>query len=167
MVLPIMTADAAAARREAEESRRVNEELAQQVQSLTGQVAAGSVLKAHGVSMVALDSRNKMTDRHTRVVRLLTTLSLVENELADRGAVRVYIRVKDPDGVLLLNTNSVEFTSAGEVLQASASREVEYEGQEIEMSIYLNDIPSFSKGIYTVEAFTERGRLGSAELLLR
>lgn len=162
-----LTADAAAARKEAEESRRANEELTQQVQSLTGQVAAGSVLKARGIDLVACDSRGKVTDRHSRVVRLLTTLSLVENELAQRGPVRVYIRVKDPEGILLLNANSVEFTSAGEVMQASASREVDYEGNEVEMSIYLNDIPSYTKGIYTVEAFTERGRLGSAELVLR
>ena len=162
-----LTADAAAARREAAESRRANEELTQQVQSLSGQVAAGSVLKARGISIAALDGRGKATDRHTRVVRLLTTLSLVENELAERGPVRVYIRVKDPEGILLLNASSVEFSSAGEVMQASASREVDYEGNEVEMSIYLNDIPSYAKGIYTVEAFTERGRLGSAELMLR
>ena len=48
-----LTADAAAARREAETSRRANAELTQQVQSLTGQVAAGSVIKARGLSIAA------------------------------------------------------------------------------------------------------------------
>ena len=162
-----LTADAAAARREAEESRRANEELTQQVQNLSGRVAVGSVLKARGLTLNAYDNRGKVTDRHTRVVRLMATLSLVENELAERGPVRVFIRVKDPEGILLLNANSTEFSSAGEILQASASREVDYEGSEVEMSIYLNDIPEYTKGIYSVEAFTEKGRLGSAELLLR
>ena len=46
-----LTADAAAARKEAAESRKVNKELTQQVENLSGQVAAGSVLKARGIRL--------------------------------------------------------------------------------------------------------------------
>ena len=162
-----LTADAAAARREAEDSRRANEELTQKVETLSGQVAAGSTLKARGLRMEAYNASDRVTDRSSRVTRLLTTLSLVENTLAEKGPVRVYIRVKDPEGVLLLNGNSVDFTCQGQAMQASASREVDYEGQEVELSIYLNDIPSYTKGIYSVEAYTVKGLLGKAELLLR
>ena len=52
-------------------------------------------------------------------------------------------------------------------MEASASREVDYNGKEVEMSIYLNDIPEFHKGIYSVEAYTDQALLGGAELLLR
>ena len=162
-----LTADAAAARREAAESRRANEQLTQQVADLSGQVAAGSVIKARGLRMEAYNSSDKTTDRSSRTVRLLTTLSLVENELAPKGPVRVYIRVKDPEGIILTNANRTQFTMNGETMVASASREVDYEGNEVELSIYLNDIPSYSKGVYTVEAYTEQGFLGTAELLLR
>ncbi len=162
-----LTADATSARAEAAESRRANEELKGQVEDLSGKVAAGSVLKARGLHVDAYNASNRVTDRSSRTVRLLTTLSLVENELAERGPVRVYIRVKDPDGAILMNSSSRTFEFGGETLQASASREVDYEGAEVEMSIYLNDIPSYSKGIYTVEAFTTKTRLGKTELLLR
>ena len=162
-----LTADAAAARKEAAESRKVNKELTQQVENLSGQVAAGSVLKARGIRLDAYNASDNVTDRSSRVVRMLTTLSLVENDLAPRGPVRVYIRVKDPEGILLTNGTQVSFSYQGSKMMASASREVDYEGKEVEMSIYLNDIPSFTKGIYTVEAYTTQSFLGSAELLLR
>ncbi|MBQ5943655.1 MAG: hypothetical protein IJL61_02910 [Bacteroidales bacterium] len=162
-----LTADAAAARKEAAESKAANAELNRQVESLSGQVAAGSVIKARGLGIAAYNSTDKVTDRSSRVVRLLTTLSLVENDLAPKGPVRVYIRVKDPEGILLTNSNQTSFTYNGETLVASASREVDYEGKEVEMSIYLNDIPSYTKGIYSVEAYTEKSFLGKAELLLR
>ena len=162
-----LTADAAAARKEAAESRKVNKELTQQVENLSGQVAAGSVLKARGIRLGAYNASDNVTDRSSRVVRMLTTLSLVENDLAPRGPVRVYIRVKDPEGILLTNGTQVSFSYQGSKMMASASREVDYEGKEVEMSIYLNDIPSFTKGIYTVEAYTTQSFLGSAELLLR
>ena len=161
-----LTAEAAEARRDAA-ARAANEELNKQVESLAGQVAAGSVIKARGLSMQAYNNSDKVTDRSSRVVRLLTTLSLVENDLAPKGPVRVYIRVKDPEGILLTNSVQTSFNCGGEALLASASREVDYEGKEVELSIYLNDIPSFSKGIYTVEAYTEQGLLGRSELMLR
>ena len=162
-----LTADAAAARQEAAESRKANEALTQKVESLSGRVAAGSVIKARGLRLDAYNASGKVTDRSSRVVRLLATLSLVENELAERGPVRVYIRVTDPDGILLLNNDSVEFNCAGQTLQASASREVDYEGAEVEMSIYLNGIEAYNKGIYTAEAYTSKGLLGKTELMLR
>ena len=162
-----LTADAAAARREAAASKAANAELSQQVENLSGQVAAGAVIKARGLSMAAYNSSDKVTDRSSRVVRLLTSLSLVENDLAPKGPVRVYIRVKDPNGIILTNSNRTSFTFNGEAMIASASRQVDYEGKEVDMSIYLNNIPSFQQGVYTVEAYTEQSKLGSAELMLR
>lgn len=162
-----LTADAAAARREAAESRRKSEQLSKTVANLTGQVAAGAVIKARGIRIEAYNASDKVTDRSSRVVRLLTTLSLVENDLAPKEPVRVYIRVKGPDGVLLTNSEQRTFTYSGEPMICSASREVDYQGKEVELSIYLNDITGYVKGIYTVEAYTEQSLLGTAELMLR
>ena len=162
-----LTADAAAARREAAESKRRSEELSKTVKSLTGQVAAGSVIKARGLRTEAYNSSDKVTDRSSRVVRLLTTLSLVENDLAPKEPVRVYVRIKGPDGVLLTNSEQRTFNYNGQPMICSASREVDYQGKEVELSIYLNDVTGYVKGIYTIEAYTEASLLGTTELLLR
>ena len=163
-----LTADAAAARREAAESRRQSEELSKTVESLSGQVAVGSVIKARGLKLEAYNASDKVTDRSSRVVRMIATLSLVENDLAEKGPVRVYIRVKDPDGILLTNSSQRTFSVAGgEPMISTTSREVDYQGKEIDLGIYINDIPDFVKGIYTVEAYTEQTKLGDAELMLR
>lgn len=162
-----LTAEAASARKDATDSRRRSEELAQQVETLTDKVTAGSILKARGLRMEAFNANDRVIDRSTRVVRLLVSLSLVENELAERGPVRVYVRVSDPSGNLLLDGKGTTFTFDGQTLEASASREVDYQGEEVELGIYVNNIPEFYKGIYTVEAYTEQSLLGTAELMLR
>lgn len=162
-----LTADAAAARKEAAESKRQNEDLTRQVEDLAGQVKAGSVIKARGLNLQAFNGSDKKTDRSSRTRRLMATLSLVENDLAAKGPVRVFIRVKDPEGIILTNANRESFTYNGETMIASASREVDYEGREVDLSIYLNDIPSYTKGTYTVEAYTEDAFLGSSDLYLR
>ena len=162
-----LTADAAAARQEAAESKRANAELTQKVDQLSDRVAAGSVIKARGLSLQAYNGSDRVTDRSSRVQYLIATLSLVENELAERGPVRVYIRVKDPEGILLLNSSSTSFNIGDDAMQATASREVDYEGNEVELSIYVKDTGAFSKGIYTVEAYTTKGLVGKSELMLR
>ena len=163
-----LTADAAAARREAAESRKKSEELSKTVQSLSGQVAVGSVVKARGLKLDAYNSLDKVTDRSSRVVKLIASLSLVENDLAPKGPIRVYIRVKDPDGILLTNSTQRTFSvNGGEPMICTASREVDYEGKEVELGIYVNEIPAYVKGIYTIEAYTEQTKLGETELMLR
>ncbi len=162
-----LTAEAASARKEAAASKRLNAELSQQVEDLTGRVTAGAVLKARGVRLEAYNNNDKLTDRSGKVSRLLVTLSLLENELTPKGPVRVYVRVTDPDGNLLTDGRNTSFTIGEETLQATASREVDYQGAEVEMGIYVNNIPSFRKGVYSVTAYTNQGQIGSAELLLR
>ncbi len=162
-----LTADAAAARREAAEARTANEELTQQVEHLSTQVSAGKVLKARAISLTGYYSNNKPGDRHSRVDYMVAGLTLVENSLADRGPLRVYVRVKDPEGILLMNNESTEFSVNGTVLQATASREVDYEGAEVDISIYINDIEEYVKGVYTLEVYTEKSLLGKAECMLR
>ena len=77
------------------------------------------------------------------------------------------MRVKDPEGILLMNDESVSFTSGGAALQATASREVDYEGEEVDLSIYVKDTGEFLKGAYSLEVYTEKSLLGRAECYLR
>ena len=162
-----LTADAAAARREAAESKKKSEMLSKTVEALEGQVATGAVIKARGIALNAYNQSDKVTDRSSRVTYMMTTLSLVENALAEKGPVRVYLRLLGPDSVLLTGEAPVNFTVAGEPMLGTASREVDYQGAEVDMSIYINKIPEFAKGHYVVEAYTEQGLLGTSELMLR
>ena len=162
-----LTAQVSDQERQIAESRRANESLTQQVDKLSGQVAAGSVVNGRGVKLAAYNSSERETDRSSRVTYFVASLVLAANDIAEHGPMRVYVRVKDPNGVILLNNSSSDFTSNGETMTASASREVDYEGRDLEVSIYVKDVSGLGKGIYTVDAYTEKTHLGRAELMLR
>lgn len=162
-----LTADAAEARRQAAASKKMTEELSKTVRDLSGQVAAGAVLKAYNLKSEPYNASDKVTDRSSRVKYVLTSLSLGENELAEKGPVTVYIRVKGPDGILLVNGNQKPFDYNGETMICSASREVDYQGNSVDVGIYLNDIAMYTGGVYTVEAYTEKSLLGTTEFILR
>ena len=162
-----LTAQVSDQERQIAESRRANESLTQQVDKLSGQVAAGSVVNGRGVRLAAYNSSERETDRSSRVTYFVASLVLAANDIAEHGPMRVYVRVKDPNGVIILNNSSSDFTSNGETMTASASREVDYEGRDLEVSIYVKDVSGLGKGIYTVDAYTEKTHLGRAELMLR
>ncbi len=162
-----LTKEAASARKEAAASKKQAAELTKTVENLTGQVSAGAVLKAYGLKTEAYNGSDKVTDRSSRTKYLLTTLTLGENDLAEKGPVTVYIRIKDPEGFLLMNGVQKTFEYNGEVMNCSASREVDYQGAAVDLGIYLNDIPEFTKGVYSVEAYTAKSLLGTTEMILR
>ncbi|EKD31881.1 MAG: hypothetical protein ACD_77C00224G0001 [uncultured bacterium] len=159
--------DASVARTEARESRQKFNELQTTTDEYAKQVQIGSVLKGRGVMVTAINSSNKDTDRSSRTAKLRTCLSLVENSIAYKGPRRIFVRIKGPDGILLTSGQEQIFTVEGEQMIYSASREVDYQGSEIEICIFYGGSPRFVKGVYTVDVYTEESKLGSADLLLK
>jgi len=159
--------DAAVARDEVKETQQKYKELQSTTDEYAKQVQIGAILKGRGFSLVAITSSNKDTDRSSRTVKLKTCLNLVENTLAAKGPRRVYIRVKGPDGILMTGAQQQIFTVAGEQMIYSAVREVDYQGSELEMCIFFTNNRPFVKGVYNVDVYTEEGKLGSTDLLLR
>ena len=159
--------EASDARKEAAENRRQYEDLRSTTDEYARQVAEGSVVKGRGVSLHAINSSAKETDRSSRTEKLRADMYLIENAIAKKGPKRVYIRVKGPDGILLTADDRQLFTCAGEEMIYSESREVDYQGEEVEVSVYFASPQPFTKGVYTVDAYTTEGKIGSADLLLK
>ena len=162
-----LTVDAAAARKEAAVTTKQNAELQKTVEDLSGKVDAGSIIHMTGLKADAYNKNNKKVDRSAAVERVMVSLTLSANSLAEKGPMRVYVIVKDPEEKVLTNAESRTVDFGGETLQTSASREVDYQGADVDMSIYLNGIQSYSKGIYTVQVLTEKYSLGSVQFMLR
>ena len=159
--------EASDARQEAAENRRQYENLRSTTDEYARQVAEGSVVKGRGVSLHAINSSAKETDRSSRTAKLRADMYLIENSIAKKGPKRVYIRIKGPDGILMTADDRQLFTCAGEEMIYSESREVDYQGEEVEVSVYFASDQPFTKGVYTVDAYTTEGKIGSADLLLK
>ena len=126
----------------------------------------GYNLSQEGYQIVTA-SNGKEADRSSRVSKLKACLNLVENTLAKAGPMSVYVRIKGPDGILLTSEQQRMFSLNGEQMIYSASREVDYQGQEVEICIYFTPLEKLKKGVYQVDAYTEQGKLGSSDMLLK
>jgi hypothetical protein len=159
--------EAAAAKDEAKETRQKYEELQTTTNEYALKIQKGSMLKGRGINVVAITASNKETDRSSRTVKIKTCLYLVENNIATKGPRKIYIRVKGPDGILMTDGSQQIFNVGGEQMIYSALREVDYQGSELEVCIYFAGSAPFVKGVYNVDVYTEEGKLGTADLLLK
>lgn len=159
--------EASAAKKDAQESRDRYDKLVSKTEEYAAKASVGAVVKGRGVKLEAYNQSNKVTDRSSRTVRLKACLSLIENTIADKGSRIVYIVVTGPDGAFMSGDQSSPFTCAGENMMCTASREVDYQGDEVEVCIYYNTTDPFVKGVYTVDVYTKETKLGTADLLLK
>ncbi|MCF0177954.1 MAG: hypothetical protein HUJ90_04945 [Bacteroidales bacterium] len=159
--------EASVARQQAAATKKQYEEMRNTAEGYAAQVEKGSVLKARAISLHAINSSSKETDRSSRVEKLRADLCLIENSIAPKGYKTIYIRIKGPDGILMTCDEQRLFTSGGEEMLSSAQREVDYQGAEVEMSIYFYNGAAFVKGVYTVDVYSDEEKLGSADLLLK
>ncbi len=163
-----LRAQTAQARTEAQETSKKYETLVQKTDELQDKVVKGSVLKIRDINVVALNDNDKDMTRASRTTKIKTCFTLVENTLAERGFRRIYIRVKGPDGILVTHSNNNVFTVNGEQMIYSEMREIDYQGDDLEVCIFYGaKDEKFMKGVYTVEVFTDGNMSGSGQLLLK
>jgi len=159
--------EAMTARDEARRSQREYNALRSTADEYARKVEVGSVVKGRNYHLTAVMSNGKDTDRSRRTEKLKCCLFLMENEIARKGLRQVYIRVKGPDGILMTGRDESVFTSAEETLIYSATREVDYQGSDVEICIYFGQPGIFKKGIYSVDVYTSETKLGSVEVQLK
>ena len=159
--------DAAKARRQAEASDKKYEELRNTTDEYARQIEKASLIKGRDAVMVGLNSSNRETDRSSRIDKLRTCIIVTENHLTPKGLKHVYIRIKGPDGVLMSSEQQQFAEIEGELMIVSASREIDYQGEDIETCIYFENKSGFAKGLFTVDVFTAEGKIGSVDLTLR
>lgn len=149
------------------ESEKKNQDLTKKVEELTERNVIGAKLKARGIDVDGEKKNGRSTDRHKDVYRLAVSLTLLENDLAPKGDVTVYVRVFDPEEVMLINGTSTGFEIDGQAYAATAARTVDYTGLELPVTIYVNDIEEYIKGSYRVEVYSDTGKLGETSFFLR
>jgi uncharacterized protein (DUF3084 family) len=151
-----------------QEITRKHDEVTQRAEELTTKVQEGSAIKARGMTVQGLTKKDKDTQRASRTVHLKTCLTLIENSIAQRGMKTVYIRVKDPDGVVLTTSDNTLFELESEQIYFSAEREIDYQGTEVEVCIYYSfDKAKVAKGVYAVTAYLDGKSIGTAQVQLK
>lgn len=141
----------------------VAEERASELQN---KVQMGSVLRARDIAIVPLNSRDKLVSRVKNAVTLRVDFTISANELASPGNREIYVCIKSPEGYLLTTESMPMFDLNGTRTGYSASREVDYQNEDVDVSVYYKG-SGFVEGAYVVEIYTDSNLVGKGTVPLR
>ncbi len=148
-------------------SARLRADMAEEkAAELDNKVRVGSVVKARDIRLAALNAKSNPVSRIRNAARLRTDFALTANELAEPGNRAVYVRITSPDGYVLTTEAMPTFEFEGERLSYSAMREVDYQNQDLDVSIYYNST-GFTAGVYKVELYSDGRLIGTAQVSMR
>ena len=141
----------------------VAEERASELQN---KVAQGSVLRARDITLVALNASDKIISRVKNAATLRVDFTVGANELAKAGNRQIYLCITSPDGYLLSTGAMPTFSYQGTNKGYSASREVDYQNEDVDVSIYYKG-SGFIPGTYKVAIYMDGNLIGSSEIAVR
>lgn len=133
---------------------------------LQNKVQQGAVLRARDINIVTLNSRDKEVTRVKGAAALRVDFAISANELAAPGNREVYVCIKSPDGYLLSTESVPTFAYQGGKVGYSASRTVDYQNEDIDVSVYYHG-SGFVAGPYKVEIYMDGNKVGSATVPLK
>lgn len=128
---------------------------------LTQRMELAEKLNVSSVSLQALNGKGKNEKHVNKAKQLAVTFTIPQNNSTPVGRKSIYLRITTPEGNLLKG-NGQTFGFEGATLEATAKKDVEYEGNEIPgVVIYWNNNATLTPGSYRVELFADNYRLAS------
>ncbi|MBO5875686.1 MAG: hypothetical protein J6Q20_04095 [Alistipes sp.] len=133
---------------------------------LKNKVQQGAIVRARDIMLVALNAKGNPVSRVRTATTLRIDFTLNANELATPGSREVYVRITSPDGYILSTEQTPSFEFEGGKLSYSASRNVDYQNEDLDVSIFYNG-SGFAAGTYKVQLYSGGYLMGTSEVALR
>jgi hypothetical protein len=122
-------------------------------------------LNITGLSLSAYNKKGKSEKNITKATQLGVSFTVSPNNTASAGMKTFYARIISPEGSLLGGAGS--FSHDGTTVGCTAKREVEYDNNEVSVTIYWDVNATLTPGDYTMEVFADGYRLGSRRVTMK
>jgi uncharacterized protein (DUF3084 family) len=126
-----------------------------------------TTLQISQIDMVMLNKRDKESDRIRTAVKVRVDFVLRANNVATTGEKRISLRIIRPDLVVLGSPELEVIDFDGEQIPASASRVINYENEDLPVSIFWTNDGEIVPGEHTVELYSEGKLIGISSFVLK
>lgn len=156
-------------KQEVAEVKTQNLALEQEKKKLEQTVTLAATLEALNLKASGINKKGKEQSKAAKIESIKVDFTLSKNLTAKRGAKNIYIRIQRPDQLLLTKSDKDLFKFEGLKIPFSATREVEYEGIELPVSIYWDNSgqAALIPGQYTIDVFVDGNNIGTTSLDVR
>jgi len=163
-----LQAENKASRDQIKQATSANRALEKNIKSLEGQVEKASVVKALFVQAEPIDNNGNIARKIKRTDKIRVNFALAENAIAKRGLKQIYVRIANPNERIMVKNAANVFMYQDESIPYSAMREVEYEGVELDVSIFYDaGDGEIVSGTYYVDLYMDGELVGTTSFSLR
>lgn len=165
----ILYAENIEVKRQISDEKNKNEQLVKEKDELVQTVKKAQILDAFDLKVTGLTTKDKVSDRASKTQKLMVGFSLSKNLTTPRGLKNIYVRIMKPDQLLLVNKEGGVFNFEDLTIPYSASREINYEGNELPVNIYWDNTghEPLIPGTYTIDVFADGYNIGTTTFLLK
>ena len=128
-------------------------------QLLSERMELAEKLNLTGLHFQALNKKGKNEKKIGKAKQLLVSFTIPQNNSTPVGEKTFYVRIVSPEGTVLGSGHTFPF-EGGNVAKKK-KKTIEYDQQEVSLSVYHNVNTALSKGTYLVEVFVDNYRLAS------
>lgn len=153
--------------RSVDEIRARSAEVASQNRVLKEKVTKAAALRVESLKVIGVTYNGKEfeDDRYKarKLEKIKLSVQLVKNELTEKGKKTVFIRILDPDGSTLFDTDmgSGTISMNGQDIGFTIRREINFDNENLHYDfIYHRGIP-FRSGNYAIEMYAEGFKIGA------
>lgn len=134
-------------------------DLSTQNEQLVDKVAIASQLYATNISAEARNKKGKATDKLNKAKKFVISFTLARNVTTETGMRTVYVRIATPTGTVLDSGGTFQYENRN--LQYSISKDIEYTGEEQNITVYWDIAETLSAGQYRVDIFADGQNIGT------
>jgi len=143
------------------------ESLSEKTDLLSDKVQIASVIQTENLEFVAINKNSKPVTKAKKVKKFKVCMTLDENPIAKPGLRDVYVRISNPEELVLASSSEDLFNYNNEQIVYSAMRQVDYQNVDLDLCIYWDNNQDLLSGIYLIDVFTGGVQIGTANLKLK
>ena len=144
-----------------------NDKLESTTKNMKELISKASALEATDIECSPINKKGRTVKKLSKTVKLKTSFKLRKNITITPGLKTIYIRIARPDEAILSNPEGLLFEYENTQMAFSAKRDIEFEGNELEVSIFWDNDDSLIKGEYTLDLFSEGVHIGNSSFILK
>ena len=141
------------------EATRQIEGLSSERASLSEKVAIAAQLDATGINMVPYKKEGKKLKRMKDCKSIRVDFTVAKNVTATNGLRTFYVRIIKPNGQAI--EDGASFNYENRTLRSTMSKQVEYTGEALNLSLYYTGAQVYEPGTYIVSIFADGHMIGN------
>jgi predicted RNase H-like nuclease (RuvC/YqgF family) len=157
-----------------EEEKKSKEVIAQEKENLSKKVALGSLLKPTNLKVTGINIKNNGKEDETtklkKVDKLKISFETGENKIAEKGNIRLYVRIINPKGETIAvrdqGSGTLKLADTGDEVQYSRIADVDYQQTNKKVTVDWSSNINL-EGTYKVEIYQSGYLIGKGEVKLK